>query len=165
MPDLRGVFVGSEGMLGVATEVCVKLTQNYPAVRTMLMDFADVGDGQEIRQNLSTFASHLVRIRAGLERAGPRTLVLLDGLDEVPDKRAHRERDQELNRKREEERRRRERNNQLKQLVMPNARNDAKAELPRHFEHNGKIRKLYVTSAQQEDTAATAPSSSQQGSS
>ena len=43
--DLRGVFVGSEGMLGIATEVCVKLTQNYPAVRTMLMDFATVADG------------------------------------------------------------------------------------------------------------------------
>ena len=42
--------------------------------------FADVGDGQEIRQNLSTFASHLVRIRVGLEHAGPRTLVLLDEL-------------------------------------------------------------------------------------
>ena len=43
--DLRGVFVGSEGMLGVATEVCVRLTQNYPAVRTMLMDFDRVEDG------------------------------------------------------------------------------------------------------------------------
>jgi glycolate oxidase len=43
--DLRGVFVGSEGMLGIATEVCVKLTQNYPAVRTMLMDFDRVEDG------------------------------------------------------------------------------------------------------------------------
>jgi FAD/FMN-containing dehydrogenase len=32
-------------MLGVATEVCVRLTQNYPAVRTMLMDFDRVDDG------------------------------------------------------------------------------------------------------------------------
>jgi glycolate oxidase len=43
--DLRGVFVGSEGMLGIATEVCVRLTQNPPDVRTMLMDFASVEDG------------------------------------------------------------------------------------------------------------------------
>lgn len=43
--DLRGVFVGSEGMLGIATEVCVRLTQNYPAVKTMLMDFGTVEDG------------------------------------------------------------------------------------------------------------------------
>jgi DNA mismatch repair protein MutS2 len=41
---------------------------------------ADIGDEQEIRQNLSTFSSHLARIRAALERAGPRTLVLLDEL-------------------------------------------------------------------------------------
>jgi glycolate oxidase len=43
--DLRGVFVGSEGMFGIATEICVRLTQNYPAVRTMLMDFGTVDDG------------------------------------------------------------------------------------------------------------------------
>lgn len=43
--DLRGVFVGSEGMLGIATEVCVRLTQNAPGVKTMLMDFASVEDG------------------------------------------------------------------------------------------------------------------------
>ncbi len=41
---------------------------------------ADIGDEQEIEQNLSTFASHLVRIKAGLERATERTLVLLDEL-------------------------------------------------------------------------------------
>jgi glycolate oxidase len=45
--DLRGVFVGSEGMLGVATEVCVRLTPNPPEVRTMLFDFATVEDGAE----------------------------------------------------------------------------------------------------------------------
>ncbi|MFV0306605.1 MAG: FAD-linked oxidase C-terminal domain-containing protein [Desertimonas sp.] len=43
--DLRGVFVGSEGMFGIATKVLVKLTPNPPAVCTMLMDFATVDDG------------------------------------------------------------------------------------------------------------------------
>ena len=41
---------------------------------------ADIGDEQEISQSLSTFSSHLVRIRDGLARATPRTLVLLDEL-------------------------------------------------------------------------------------
>jgi DNA mismatch repair protein MutS2 len=41
---------------------------------------ADIGDEQEISQNLSTFASHLVRIKDGLARATSRTLVLLDEL-------------------------------------------------------------------------------------
>jgi DNA mismatch repair protein MutS2 len=40
----------------------------------------DVGDEQEISQSLSTFSSHLVRIRDGLARAGERTLVLFDEL-------------------------------------------------------------------------------------
>lgn len=40
----------------------------------------DIGDEQEIRQSLSTFSSHLIRIRDGLARAGARTLVLLDEL-------------------------------------------------------------------------------------
>ena len=30
--DLRGAFVGSEGMFGIATRVCIRLTQNPPAV-------------------------------------------------------------------------------------------------------------------------------------
>lgn len=41
---------------------------------------ADIGDEQEIRQNLSTFASHLVRVRAALEHATRESLVLLDEL-------------------------------------------------------------------------------------
>ena len=41
---------------------------------------ADIGDEQELRQNLSTFASHLTRIRAGLQRVTPQVLCLLDEL-------------------------------------------------------------------------------------
>lgn len=43
--DLRGVFVGSEGMCGVATSICVRLTPNPPVVRTMLLDFDTIDDG------------------------------------------------------------------------------------------------------------------------
>ena len=43
--DLRGLFVGSEGTLGVATKIAVKLTPNPPVVSTLLLDFADTQDG------------------------------------------------------------------------------------------------------------------------
>ncbi|MEM9713010.1 MAG: FAD-linked oxidase C-terminal domain-containing protein [Actinomycetota bacterium] len=43
--DLRGVFVGSEGTLGIATKVAVRLTPNPPDVRTLLLDFTSVADG------------------------------------------------------------------------------------------------------------------------
>ena len=43
--DLRGVFVGSEGMFGIATKVCVRLTPDPPTVQTLLMDFTSVDDG------------------------------------------------------------------------------------------------------------------------
>jgi glycolate oxidase len=46
--DLRGAFVGSEGMFGVATKICVKLMQNPPDVATMLLDFAEVADGAQL---------------------------------------------------------------------------------------------------------------------
>lgn len=45
--DLRGAFVGSEGMFGIATAVCVRLTPNPPAVSTMLLDFSTVRDGTD----------------------------------------------------------------------------------------------------------------------
>ncbi len=43
--DLRGIFVGSEGTMGVATKIAVRLTANPPEIRTLLLDFADVRDG------------------------------------------------------------------------------------------------------------------------
>jgi glycolate oxidase subunit GlcD len=42
--DLLGVFVGSEGTFGIATEATVKLAPIPPAVRTLLADFTDVDD-------------------------------------------------------------------------------------------------------------------------
>ena len=42
--DLLGVFVGSEGTFGVATEATVRLLPIPPAIRTLLADFMDVGD-------------------------------------------------------------------------------------------------------------------------
>ena len=43
--DLRGAFVGSEGMCGIATAAAVRLTPNPAAVRTMLMAYDDVSSG------------------------------------------------------------------------------------------------------------------------
>jgi glycolate oxidase len=45
--DLRGVFVGSEGTLGIATRIAVRLTPDPPAVATLLLDFATVDDAAE----------------------------------------------------------------------------------------------------------------------
>ncbi len=42
--DLRGVFVGGEGTLGIATRIAVTITPNPPAVRTLLLSFAEVVD-------------------------------------------------------------------------------------------------------------------------
>jgi glycolate oxidase len=41
--DLRGVFIGGEGMLGIATRIAVRLTPNPPAVRTLLLGFETIG--------------------------------------------------------------------------------------------------------------------------
>ena len=40
--DLRGCFVGSEGTMGIATRIAVRLTPDPPAIRTLLLDFATI---------------------------------------------------------------------------------------------------------------------------
>ncbi len=46
-PDLVGLFVGSEGMFGIATEIVVRLEPIPAAVRTMLADFPTVRQASE----------------------------------------------------------------------------------------------------------------------
>jgi glycolate oxidase subunit GlcD len=46
-PDLVGLFVGSEGMFGIAIEVVVRLEPIPPTVRTMLADFPTVRAASE----------------------------------------------------------------------------------------------------------------------
>src|SRR6266566_3448684 len=40
--DLRGCFVGSEGTMGIATRIAVRLLPDPPAVRTLLLDFTSI---------------------------------------------------------------------------------------------------------------------------
>ncbi len=40
--DLRGCFVGSEGTMGIATRIAVRLQPNPPCVRTLLLDFMSI---------------------------------------------------------------------------------------------------------------------------
>jgi glycolate oxidase subunit GlcD len=46
-PDLVGLFVGSEGMFGIATEITVRLEPLPESVRTMLADFSSVRSASE----------------------------------------------------------------------------------------------------------------------
>jgi glycolate oxidase subunit GlcD len=46
-PDLVGLFVGSEGMFGIATEITVRLERIPESVRTMLADFSTVRGASE----------------------------------------------------------------------------------------------------------------------
>jgi glycolate oxidase len=45
--DLRGAFIGSEGTMGIATRVAVRLTPVPPSVRTLLLDFTSIADAAE----------------------------------------------------------------------------------------------------------------------
>jgi glycolate oxidase len=42
--DLRGCFVGSEGTMGIATRVAVRLTPDPPVIRTLLLGFGAIDD-------------------------------------------------------------------------------------------------------------------------
>ncbi|MFC5948937.1 FAD-linked oxidase C-terminal domain-containing protein [Pseudonocardia lutea] len=47
-PDLRGVFLGSEGTLGITTKITVRLLRTPETVRTLLADFPSVSEAGEV---------------------------------------------------------------------------------------------------------------------
>lgn len=66
--DLLGVFIGSEGTFGIATEATLRLTPVAPSVRTLLADFQNVNDGSRAVSAI---------IAAGLV---PAALEMMDGV-------------------------------------------------------------------------------------
>ena len=47
-PDLRGVFLGSEGTLGITTKITVRLMRTPESVRTLLADFPSVSAAGDV---------------------------------------------------------------------------------------------------------------------
>ena len=98
-PDLVGLFVGSEGLFGIATRITVRLTPVPTAVRTLLADFAALRTAGEavsavIRSGLVPAALEMMDrncigvVEASIYAAGYPTdaaavlLVELDGADD-----------------------------------------------------------------------------------
>lgn len=96
--DLRGLLVGSEGTLGIVTEITVRLMPIAPAVRTLLGIFDSVADASEavsavIRRGIIPVAMEMLdreiirivepRINAGYPLdAGAVLLIEVEGLPE-----------------------------------------------------------------------------------
>ena len=72
-PDLRAVVVGSEGTLGIVTEVTVRLLRKPEAIRTLVADFPDAGQAGNAVSDIVVGRHHSGRRRdAGL--AGDRSV-------------------------------------------------------------------------------------------
>ena len=67
-PDLRGVFLGSEGTLGIATKITVRLLRTPETVRTLLADFPSVAAAGEVVSDI---------VRAGIV---PAAVEMMDSL-------------------------------------------------------------------------------------
>ncbi len=105
--DLLGLFIGSEGTFGIATEATLRLTPLPPAVRTLLAEFAEVNDashavsaiiaGGLIPAALEMMDREIIRaieasvFAAGLPPdAGAALLIELDGIEAGLDEEAER---------------------------------------------------------------------------
>jgi len=73
-PDLVGLFIGSEGMFGVALEITVRLEPIPRAVRTMLADFASVRAASATNRSGSSASSISQASSRGGASAGSRQI-------------------------------------------------------------------------------------------
>ncbi|MYB97326.1 MAG: hypothetical protein F4X60_02045 [Gemmatimonadetes bacterium] len=75
----KTVFLRSVGLISALAQSGV-IPPAGPGTRLPVFDsfLAESGDGQSIADSLSTFSAHLQGLRTILERAGPRSLVLID---------------------------------------------------------------------------------------
>ena len=75
----KTVFLKSVGLVSALAQSGV-IPPVGPGTRLPVFDsfFADVGDQQSIADSLSTFSAHLLNLQETIERAGKRSLVLID---------------------------------------------------------------------------------------
>jgi DNA mismatch repair protein MutS2 len=75
----KTVTLKTVGLFAVMTQCGIPIPA-HPDSRMPIFDeiFADIGDFQSLEQDLSTFSSHLQKLQTILERAGQRSLVLVD---------------------------------------------------------------------------------------
>ena len=77
----KTVALKTLGLLTLMTQCGLPISVGEESHAAIFEDiFAVIGDEQSIGENLSTFSSHLLHVNQILEKAGPRSLILLDEL-------------------------------------------------------------------------------------
>lgn len=74
----KTVSIKTAGLLAAMALSGLQVPAAQASVPALSGIYADIGDGQSVSQNLSTFSSHMRRVTRILAAAGPRSLVLLD---------------------------------------------------------------------------------------
>ncbi|MDL2232487.1 DNA mismatch repair protein MutS [Ruminococcaceae bacterium OttesenSCG-928-L11] len=77
----KTVAIKTVGLLSVMAQCGLHVPAGADTVLCMNGNYlCDIGDGQSISENLSTFSGHMKNVIAVLDQAGPESLVLLDEL-------------------------------------------------------------------------------------
>jgi dsDNA-specific endonuclease/ATPase MutS2 len=74
----KTVSIKTAGLIAAMALSGLKVPAERAAVPLFAGIYCDIGDGQSVSQNLSTFSAHMRRVVRILAAAGPRALVLLD---------------------------------------------------------------------------------------